>query len=63
VLQALRSDERTARIPVLVLTAEDISAEERDTLDTLDVLRKDHLDEENLLHRVESRLGSTQEKE
>ncbi|MBN1200827.1 MAG: GAF domain-containing protein [Anaerolineae bacterium] len=63
VLQALRSDEQMAHIPVLVLTAEDISADERAALEEIDIYRKDAIDEQNLLDRVKSRLGRTQENE
>lgn len=63
VLQALRSDERTAHIPVLVLTAEDVSDEERAVLQAVDVYRKDSLDEQGFLQTVETQLGGTQENE
>ncbi|MBN1679644.1 MAG: GAF domain-containing protein [Anaerolineae bacterium] len=62
VLKAMRSNNRTARIPVLVLTAEDISAEERDSLQHVDVYRKDDVDEHHLLNQVEIQLGNHQEK-
>jgi GAF domain-containing protein/CheY-like chemotaxis protein/HAMP domain-containing protein len=61
VIQALRESERTAAVPVLVLTAEDVNAEERAILDSIDVYRKDTLDEEDLLDRVETRLNTTRE--
>jgi two-component system chemotaxis sensor kinase CheA len=61
VVQALRSSERTANIPVLVLTAEDINAEERAQLDQIDIYRKDAIDEDGLVDRVNTRLGTTRE--
>ena len=61
VIQALRESERTAAVPVLVLTAEDVNAEERAILESIDVYRKDTLDEEGLLDRVETRLSMTRE--
>ena len=62
VLQYLRGSERTAAIPVLVLTAEDVNAEERSSLETIDIFRKDLLDEQSLLSRIQSQLGHPQEK-
>ncbi len=62
VLRRLRASERTAGIPVLVLTAEDVSAEERASLEAIDVYRKDTLDEQSLLSRVQSQLGRHEEK-
>jgi CheY-like chemotaxis protein len=61
VLQALRSSEQTANVPVLVLTAEDINAEERAQLDQIDVYRKDTIDEAGLVDRIDTRLGTTRE--
>jgi signal transduction histidine kinase/CheY-like chemotaxis protein len=61
VLQTLRAAERTANIPVLVLTAEDVTAEERTMLEATELYRKDDLDEQHLLERVEARLGITRE--
>jgi DNA-binding response OmpR family regulator len=61
VIQTLRESERTAAVPVLVLTAEDVNAEERAILESIDVYRKDTLDEQDLLDRVETRLNSTRE--
>lgn len=60
VLQALRTHEHTANIPVLVLTAEDVSQEERETLQ-MEVYRKDELDEHHFLQQVQTRLGGIQE--
>jgi hypothetical protein len=48
-------------VPVLVLTAEDVNAEERAILESIDVYRKDTLDEEGLLDRIETRLNTTRE--
>jgi signal transduction histidine kinase/CheY-like chemotaxis protein len=59
VLQSLRSNEKTANIPVLILTAEDINEDERATLESAEVHRKDALDEQELLQRVEARLKDT----
>ncbi|NLX09432.1 MAG: GAF domain-containing protein [Chloroflexi bacterium] len=56
-LQALRANTRTANIPVLALTAEDLTAEERAALDVLEVYRKDCLDENSLLDRIGEQLG------
>ncbi|MBN2305801.1 MAG: GAF domain-containing protein [Anaerolineae bacterium] len=61
VLQMLRTNARTVGVPVLVLTAEDVNAEERTALQTTSIYRKDDLDEEHFLQQVEMRLGSTQE--
>jgi len=61
VLQTLRAAERTANIPVLVLTAEDVTTEERARLKAVELYPKDDLDEEHLLERVEARLGITGE--
>jgi GAF domain-containing protein/DNA-binding response OmpR family regulator len=61
VLQALRADDRTAQIPVLVLTAEDINADERAVLQSIDVYRKDDLDEQYLLDQIASQLAHTRE--
>ncbi len=61
VLQSLRADERTAQIPVLVLTAEDMNADERARLYEVDVFRKDALDETELLTQVDHRLGTQRE--
>ncbi len=61
VIQALRESEHTVNVPVLVLTAEDVNAEERAILESIDVYRKDTLDEEGLLDRVETHLSTTRE--
>ncbi|RPI94022.1 MAG: response regulator, partial [Chloroflexi bacterium] len=58
VLQTLRADERTAQIPVLVLTAEDVSADERARLHEVEVFRKDALDESELLAQIDTYLGT-----
>ncbi|HEX3052020.1 MAG TPA: GAF domain-containing protein [Aggregatilineaceae bacterium] len=57
VLEALRSNPSTAYIPVLVLTADEISSEERDILDAIDIYRKDMVDEQVLLDQISARLG------
>jgi CheY-like chemotaxis protein len=61
VIEALRSSEQTAHIPVLVLTAEEVNADERALLDQIDVYRKDAIDEDALLNQIDSRLGTTGE--
>ncbi len=63
VLQALRSAERTANIPVLVLTAEDVTADERTMLEAIELYRKDDLDEQRLIERVEAQLGNPHPRE
>ncbi|NDJ77423.1 MAG: GAF domain-containing protein [Chloroflexi bacterium] len=62
VLQAMRTNEHTTHIPVLVLTAEDLAADERVVLEAIDVYRKDALDEDHLLQHVAAHLGNGQEK-
>ncbi len=57
VLEALRSNPHTAYIPVLVLTADEISRAERDILDAIDIYRKDTVDEQVLLDQISARLG------
>jgi signal transduction histidine kinase/DNA-binding response OmpR family regulator len=61
VLESLRAKEQTANIPVLVLTAEEVSGEERAMLDSIELYRKDDLDEKHLLERVAAQLGTTEE--
>jgi CheY-like chemotaxis protein len=56
VLQALRSNTSTAHVPVLVLTAEDISADERSSLQATTIYRKDNLNEDRLLEKVADQL-------
>jgi PAS domain S-box-containing protein len=63
VLHALRTNDRTADVPVLVLTAEDINADERAALESIDVFRKDAVNEDHLLDQVESYLDNGQEQE
>lgn len=57
VVQSMRSEPRTAEIPVLVLTAEDITSDERSRLEAIDIYRKDDLDETGLLARVAAELN------
>jgi PAS domain S-box-containing protein len=57
VLQAIRADARTADIPVLVLTADEVNDSERVVLQSIDMYRKDDIDEERLLHQVQAQLN------
>ncbi len=61
VLQSMRASDHTAHIPVLVLTAEDVSATEQQTLQSIEVFRKDAVDENQLLSQVAARLNSNGE--
>ncbi|MBI5959492.1 MAG: GAF domain-containing protein [Chloroflexi bacterium] len=62
VLEGLRSREQTANIPVLVLTADEVSGEERAILNSIDIYRKDNLDEKLLLERIAAQLGTIEER-
>ena len=59
-LHALRADARWKDIPVLVVTAKDLSAEERDQLarDAELVIRKGAIDRETLLSEVSRRVAA-----
>ena len=62
VVRMLRAEERTAAIPVLVLTADDITTEERAALDAIAIYRK-NTDEERLLDSIAAQLQSTKEQQ
>ncbi len=61
VLQTIRDTDQRAAVPVLVLTADEVSEDERARLQTVEVYRKDVLDEDHLINRVASELGTTRE--
>ncbi|MBN1564683.1 MAG: GAF domain-containing protein [Anaerolineae bacterium] len=61
VLKTMRNLDRRAQVPVLVLTADEVSDDERAMLEFIDIYRKDVLDEDHLLNRVESQLGPLRE--
>ncbi len=62
VVRTLRAEERTAAIPVLVLTADDVTSEERAALDVIAIYRKD-TDEVRLLDSVTTQLQGTKEQQ
>lgn len=58
VLDQLKSDPRTRQIPVIIVTSQNLSAEERERLavNTETVLSKEHLSRELAIHRIRDAL-------